>query len=453
MTTLAHDVPAMPAGFAGDLIAPGDARYAEARRVHNGLVDRSPALIARCRGTADVAAAVEFAREQGIELSVRGGGHSVAGKSVAEGGLVVDLAPMRGVHVDPVRRRLRAQGGVLWAELNREAYARGLAVTGGTVSTTGIAGLTLGGGHGWLMNRHGLATDNLRSLEVVTADGRVLVASEADEPDLFWGMRGAGANFGVATWLEYELYPIGSTVTAGAIIHPFEAAFDVLDAYRELAPSLPDDLTVYAGLLHAPDGSGTPLCGLVVCHAGAPEQARRDLDPLLAVGSPIDVQVGPMPYPDANTLFDAAYPRGALNYWKSGFLTKIPDGLIESLAEAFTACPSPGTLVAFEDFHGAVVRVPTAATAVPHREPGFNLLITSVWHDPAATDANLEWTRSTYAAAEPYLAGGRYVNYLDTDDVDGVAASYRGNGERLVALKRRYDPDNVFRHNQNILPG
>jgi FAD/FMN-containing dehydrogenase len=452
MTAVREHVLAGPEEFSGELLRETDEAYEEARRVHNGLIDRRPALIARCRGTADVLAALELAREHGLELSVRGGGHGVAGKAVVDGGLVVDLSPMRGIQVDALRRRVRAQGGVTWAELNREAFLHGLAVTGGTVSTTGIAGLTLGGGHGWLMNRHGLAADNLVAAEIVTADGRVLAVSDAEEPDLFWALRGAGANFGVATWLEYRLHPIGRTVTAGVVIHPFGAAGELLRHYRELVPALPDDLTVYAGLLHAPDGSGTPLCGLVLCHGGSPEDAARDLEPLLSFGDPLDVQVGPMPYPQANTLFDAAYPRGALNHWKSAFVHELPDEAIEVLVEAFAACPSPFTLLAFEEFHGEVTRVREDATAVPHRDPGLNLLITSVWHDPGATEANVAWTRAAYAAVEPYVAAGRYVNYLDADDADGVGAAYRGNHSRLAALKRRHDPENVFRHNHNIRP-
>ncbi len=452
MTAVEHDVPAAPTGFSGELLASNDAGYEEARRVHNGLVDKRPALIARCRGTADVVAAVELARERGLELAVRGGGHSVAGKSVLDGGLVVDLSLMRGVQVDARWKRVRAQGGVTWAELNREAFLHGLAVTGGTVSTTGIAGLTLGGGHGWLMNRHGLAADNLIGAEIVTADGTVLGLSDDEEPDLFWAVRGAGANFGVATWLEYRLHPIGPTVTAGVVIHPFEVAGELLRRYRELKPGFPDDLTVYAGLLHAPDGSGAPLCALVLCHAGSPEEAARDLEPLLRFGQPLDVQVGPMPYPQANTLFDAAYPKGALNHWKSAFLQELADETIDVVQEAFRACPSPFSLLAFEEFHGEVTRVTPVATAVPHREPGFNLLITSVWHDSDATEANVAWSRGAYEAVEPLLADGRYVNYLDADDSDGVGAAYRGNHARLAALKHRYDPDNVFHLNHNIRP-
>jgi FAD/FMN-containing dehydrogenase len=439
-------------GFSGQLLRPADEGYDEARRVHNGLVDRRPALIARCRSTADVVAAIGAARQAGLEISVRGGGHSVAGKAVLDGGLVVDLSPMRGIHVDARRRRLQAQGGVTWAELNREAFLHGLAVTGGTVSTTGIAGLTLGGGHGWLMNRHGLAADNLLAAELVTADGTVLAISDGEEPDLFWAVRGAGANFGVATWLEYRLHPIGPTVTAGVVIHPFDVAGELLRVYRDVVPTLPDDLTVYAGFLHAPDGSGTPLCAMVLCHAGAPEDAARDLDPLLRFGDPVDVQVGPMPYPQANTLFDAAYPKGALNHWKSAFVHEIPDELIDVLEQAFRACPSLFSLLAFEEFHGEVTRVSPDATAVPHREPGFNLLITSVWREPDATEPNVAWTRAAYDAVEPFVAGGRYVNYLDSDDVDDVGAAYRGNHARLAALKHRYDPENVFHLNQNIRP-
>jgi len=391
-----------------------------------------------------------FGRAEGLAISVRGGGHGVAGKAVTDGGLVIDLSPMKGVYVDAAARTVRAQGGVTWGELNRETQLHGLAVTGGTVSTTGIAGLTLGGGHGWMMNRYGLSADNLLSAEIVTADGRVLTASDREHHDLFWALRGAGANFGVVASLSYRLYPVGPTVTAGVVIHPFEAAGELLRFYRELAPGLSDELTVYAGLLHAPDGSGAPLCGLVLCHVGPVERARRDVEPLLAFGSPLDVQVGPMAYAVANTLFDAHYPKGALNHWKSAFLTALSDPAIETIIERFAVCPSPMTLLALEEFHGEVTRIPIDATAVPHRDPGFNLLITSVWSDPAATEANIAWTGETYAALQAFIADRRYVNYLDADDTHGVRAAYGPNYDRLVTLKREYDPDNLFSSNQNI---
>src|ERR671935_697739 len=293
--------------LSGTLLQPGDSFYDEARRVHNGLIDKRPALIARCRGTADVVEAIRFAREAGLEICVRGGGHNVAGRAVADGALMVDLAEMKGIYVNPEARTVRAQGGLIWREFNRATALHGLAMTGGAISTTGIAGLTLGGGLGWLMGVQGLAADNLLSVELVTAEGEVLNVTEELEPDLFWALRGGGGNFGVATSFEYRLHPLREVV-GGLIAHPFDAALDVLRAFREHSP--PDELWVVAGLVHAPDGSGMKLAALVVCHAGSPDQAERDLRPLLEFGSPVLTEGGPMPYPVMNTLLDAAYPPG-----------------------------------------------------------------------------------------------------------------------------------------------
>ncbi len=453
MTTAEIDL-AVLEGFAGQLLRPGDEGYEDARRVHNGLVDKRPALIARCLGVADIAAAVRLGREQNLEVSVRGGGHNVAGKAATDGGVMVDLALMRGIYVDPAARTARAQGGVTWAQLNRETQVHGLAVTGGVVSTTGIAGLTLGGGLGWTMGRYGLAADNLRSAEVVTADGRVLDASEAEHADLLWGLRGGGGNFGVVSSFEYQLHPVGPTITGGIVVHPFDAAPDVLRFFRDFTADLPDDLTVMAGLIHAPDGSGAKLAVFLVCHIGRPEQAEKDLEPLLGFGSPLDVQVGPMPYTAVNSMLDEGFPKGALNYWKANFLNELSDSAIDTAVERFASCPSPMSGLVVEHFHGEVSRVPVDATAVPHREPGYNLVLASVWMDPAATEENIAWTRDTFATLRPFFADRRYVNYL-ADDETGEAtlrAAYGPNTDRLVELKRRYDPTNLFHLNQNITP-
>ena len=443
-------VEALSASFSGAILEPGGARYEEARRVHNGLVDKRPALIARCRGTSDVVAAIAFAREAGLEISVRGGGHSVSGKAVCDGGLMIDLAEMKGIYVDPEARTLRAQAGVTWGELNREAALHGLATTGGVVSTTGIAGLTLGGGLGWLNGVYGLAVDNLLSVELVSADGEVHRVSEQSQPDLFWALRGGGGNFGVATWFEYRLHPLAHVI-AGIVAHPFEQAPAMLRAFRELPQ--PDELWVVAGLTHAPDGSGLEMAALVICHAGTPEQAERDLKPWLEFGTPIMNNVGPLPYPVVNTFFDEAFPPGALNYWKSTFLQDLSDEAIESLVRQFAAAPSPMSSIVMEHFHGAVCRVGVSDTAVPHRSPGYNLGIFAEWLDPTASDANIRWARETYEAMEPHRAQLRYVNYLDADDVgDAVLDAYGVNYERLLEVKRQYDPENVFHLNHNIRP-
>ena len=442
----------LEAGIAGHVLVPGDAGYDEARAVHNGLVDKRPALIVRCAVPGDVAAALGFARRHGLEVSVRGGGHNVAGRAVVEAGLMIDLAEMRAISVDPGRRMATAQGGATWAELNDATHAHGLAVTGGAVSTTGIAGLTLGGGLGWLMGKHGLAADNLAAVELVTAAGEVIHVDGGSHPDLFWAVRGGGGNFGVVTAFTYRLHPL-ATVTGGLIAHPLDAAPALLRFYRDQVAGAPDDLTVFAGLVHAPDGSGAKLAALVACHAGPPEAAERDLAPFLAFGAPAAVQVGRMPYPAMNAILDGGFPDGALNYWLSAFTDGLSDGLIETAVERFASVPSPMTSILFEHFHGAVTRVRPDATAVPHRRPGWNLLLPSVWTDPSATEANVDWTKATYAALRPHLTERRWLSYLGDDQgEDAIRAAYGPNLERLRQVKRRYDPDNVFHLNHNIAP-
>jgi FAD/FMN-containing dehydrogenase len=439
--------------FSGQLLKPADAGYEEARKVHNGLIDKRPALIARCRGTADVADAVELARKLGCEVAVRGGGHNVAGRATTDGGLMIDLAAMKGIHVDPKARSVRAQGGVTWAELNRETQAHGLAVTGGVVSTTGIAGLTLGGGLGWLMGKHGLALDNLRSVELVTADAEVVRASRDEEPDLFWALRGGGGNFGVATSFEFQLHPVGPMVTGGLIAHPFERARDLLGFYRDTTRSLPDEHTVFGGLVHAPDGSGAKLAALVTCHCGSAAEGEKAMRPLKAFGSPAMDALGPIPYTQLNGMLDAGFPRGALNYWKSSFLKELSDQAIDTMVESFAACPTPMGALLLEHFHGAATRVKPADTAFPHRAVGDNFLIIAQWMNPADSARCTAWARETYARMERFFAPGRYVNYLGDDEAgDPVAAAYGANYRRLQEIKTKVDPQNLFRLNQNIRP-
>ena len=439
--------------ISGRVLAPADNGFDAARRVHNGLVDRTPAVIIRCRSAADAAAGVRFARSAGLDVCVRGGGHNVAGRAVVDGAVMIDLAEMKGIEVDPDARTVRAEGGVTWAELNGAAAEHGLAVTGGAISTTGIAGLTLGGGLGWLMAKHGLAADNLLAVELVTADGEVLEVTEDSAPDLFWALRGGGGNFGVATTFTYRAHPL-DMVTGGLIAHPFEAAADMLRFYRDAAAAANDDTTVFAGVVHAPDGSGHKLAAMVVFHTGEAEQAEQDLAPFTSWGSPLVVDVGRMPYPVMNTLLDAGYPAGALNYWLSSFTRGLTDELIDTVVERFTSVPSPMTVVLLEQFHGAVTRIGVTDTAVPHRTKGWNLLVPSVWMDPAATDENIAWTRETHKALAPHLDERRWLNYLDDDQGDdAVRAAYGPNYARLLEVKRRYDPENVFRHNHNIDPG
>jgi FAD/FMN-containing dehydrogenase len=446
-----QDVSEFAHRFAGQVLQPADAGYEEARRVHNGLVDKRPALIARCQGLADVADAVSLARKLGLEVAVRGGGHNVAGRATIDRGLMIDLAPMKGVHVDPKTRTARAQGGVTWAEFNRETQLYGLATTGGVVSSTGIAGLTLGGGLGWLMSRYGLALDNLLSADIVTAEGKVLKASADEDADLFWAVRGGGGNFGVAASFEYRLHPVGPSVTGGLVAHPFDRAKEVLRFYRDLTASLPDELTVFAGLIHAPDG--TKLAALVPCHCGPPGDGEAATRPIKQFGSPVMDTVGAMPYCELNAMLDAAYPKGALNYWKSSFLAQLSEAAIDQMIACFAACPTPMGQMLIEHFHGAATRVGVGDTAFPHRAEGYNLVVLSEWMDHATTDRCIAWARDTYAAMGPFVGSGRYVNYLDDDEEgDPVAAAYGQNYPRLRELKTRYDPENFFHMNQNIRP-
>ncbi len=435
--------------FTGELLRPGDPSYDETRRLHNGLIDKRPALIARCRGTADVADAVALSRELNLETAVRGGGHNVAGRATVDDGLMIDLSPMKGIDVSLRARTVRAQGGVTWAEFNRETQLHGLATTGGTISSTGIAGLTLGGGLGWLMGKHGLAADNLLSAEMVTADGRVLTASADENPDLFWGVRGGGGNFGVAASFEYRLHPVGPMVTGGLLLHPFEKAGDVLRFYRDVTASSPDEMTVFAGLLHGPDGSR--LAAIAVAHCGSLADGEAAARRVKAFGLPVLDGIGPMKYCDLNKMMDAAFPKGALNYWKSSFLAGLSDDAIRTMIECYAGCPSQMSMVFLEHVHGAVTRVAVGDSAFPHRTAGYDFLLVNQWTNPADGDRCMRWGRQTYAAMKPFRAAGRYVNYLDQDDgKDSVSAAYGPNYPRLKELKARYDPDNWFHLNQNI---
>jgi FAD/FMN-containing dehydrogenase len=437
--------------FSGQLLHPNDAGYEEARKVHNGLIDKRPLLIARCHGVADVVDAVKLARALNVEVAIRGGGHNVAGRATIEGGLMIDLMPMKGIHVDPKTRTARTQGGVTWAELNRETQLHGLAVTGGVVSSKGIAGLTLGGGLGWLMGKYGLALDNLQSVEIVTAEGEVLRTSEHEHPDLFWAVRGGGGNFGIATSFEYQLHPVGPIITGGLVAYPFDRASDVLRYFRDTTASLPDELTVFGGLIHSPDGA--KLSAMVACHCGSPEDGEKAMRPIKGFGSPLMDTIGPMPYSALNGMLDASYPKGALNYWKSSFLAALTDDAIDAIIECFGACPTPMGQMLLEHFHGAATRVGVSETAFPHRADGYNLLLLSQWLEPAETDRCVAWARQSYNQMEPFVGPGRYVNYLGDDEPgDPTIAAYGPNYGRLQEVKTKYDPTNFFHMNQNIQP-
>jgi FAD/FMN-containing dehydrogenase len=405
-------------------------------------------------GTADVADAVKLGRELDLEIAVRGGGHNVGGRGTVEGGLMIDLAPMKGVHVDAKARTARSQGGVTWGEFNRATQLHGLATTGGAISTTGVAGLTLGGGLGWLMPKFGLALDNLVSAEVVTAEGTVVTASESENADLFWGLRGGGGNFGVVTSFEFRLHPVGPIIYGGLVAHPFEKAADMLRFYRDATASLPDEIMAFAGLVHAPDGSGAKLAAMIVAHCGDLAAGEKALKSFKSYGTPVMDAIGAIPYSAINSMLDAGYPKGALNYWKSSFLSTLSDEAIESMIESFARCVSTMDSILLDDFHGAVCRVPVDATAYAQRTQSYNFSVLGEWMDPSQTQACIAWTRETYDAMRSHMAPGRYLNYLGDDEAQAsVKAAYGPNFARLQKLKAKYDPTNVFHLNQNIPPG
>ncbi|MEA2585743.1 MAG: hypothetical protein QOF33_3828 [Thermomicrobiales bacterium] len=446
-----REVEAFRSALRGELLRPGDPGYDDACRVWNAMVDKRPALIARCTGLEDVAAAVRFGRERGLLISIRGGAHNVAGMAVAEGRLMIDCAPMKGIAVDPAGRTARAGAGVLWGEFDAVTQEYGLATVGGVVSTTGVAGLTLGGGQGWLTGKHGLSLDNLLAAEVVTADGEMVRASAEEHPDLFWALRGAGANFGVVTSFEYRLHPVGPTVLGGMVIHPLPKAREVLRFYREFAAGQPDELTTYAALLTAPDGN--PVVAMVCCYAGPPEEGEKAVEPLRRFGPPVADLIGPMPYVAVQGIISQAFPHGRLNYWKSTLLREIPDGVINALADFAGRVPSPHSAIAIADTHGAYGRVAPDATAYAHRDLPFDLVILSSWTDPADSERNVAWTRGLYEAVRPLTPAGVYVNDLDGDEGQArVRDAYGVNYARLAELKKTWDPDNVFRANHNIAP-
>jgi FAD/FMN-containing dehydrogenase len=452
MSSIAETVALAAPSFTGRLLQPPDPEYDDVRKVHNGLIDKRPAIIARCRGIADVVDAVRLARTLCLAVSVRGGGHNVAGRATIDHGLMIDLSPMKGIQVDATAGIARAQGGVLWRELNRETQLHGLATTGGVVGSTGIAGLTLGGGLGWLMPKYGLALDNLRAADMVMADGRVLRASADENPDLFWAIRGGGGNFGIAASLEYTLHHVGPMITGGVVAHPLPRAFDVLRFFRDTCASLPDEAMLVASLQTAPDDSNAKLVGIIGGHCGSFEQGDVVFRSIKAFGPPVLDAMGPMPYTTLNGMIDPAFPKAALNYWKAQFVTDLTDDAIRTLIEGFQACPSPMSHIIIEHFHGAASRIPIASTACTMRVTGFNVIVASQWMESDETERGIRWAREAFASLTPYLAPTRYVNYLEHDAPDAAAVVYGPNLARLRKIKTKYDPDNFFRHNVNILP-
>ena len=436
----------------GELIRPGDGGYNEARKIWNANIDKHPALIARCMGAADVINAVNFARDNHLLVSVRGGGHNFPGTCVADGGLVIDLTNMNSVRVNPVRRTARAEGGTKWGQFDRETQAFGLACTGGTNYDTGIAGLTMGGGQGWLGGKYGLALDNLISVDIVTADGQLRIASATENPDLFWAVRGGGGNFGVVTSFEYQLHPVGP-LPVGVVIFPLDRAREVLQFYNEFASSIPDELNTASGLATLEDG--TPAVAIVACYNGPLEEGEKVLEPLRQIGQPIMAQFDSMPYVQVQHLLDPFVPEGHQYYEKGHFITDIRDGAIDALIESYRTTSSPGNLLVFQQQGNAANRVSQDATAYSHRDARYNLILIARWSDPGESEIHFKWTRDLWEKLVPYSTGGVYVNNVGSEADDGatmIRSAYGANYQRLAAIKQKYDPTNLFRHNQNIRP-
>ena len=441
---------ALRSSFRGQLITPVDSSYDDARRVWNGLIDKRPGLVAECADTADVIAVVNFARQHGVSLAVRGGGHSIAGNSTCDGGVVLDLSRMKAVSVDKAARTAHAQGGVLWQEFDQQTQAVGLATTGGMLGDTGIAGLTLGGGFGWLCRKYGLAIDNLLSVDLVLASGEFVTVNEHQFPDLFWAVRGGSGNFGVATSFEFRLHEVGPTITGGLVLHPLERGVEMLRFYREFIQSIPDELAVAAALITSPDGQ--KLAAMAAAHCGSLADGERAIRPLKEFGAPLLDAIGPVTYVAQQSLFKDGFPAHLLNYWKADSIKELSDGLISAVIDHYAHAPSPRSAMLWFPFSGAVSRVAVDATAYPHRS-GIHMGVYSIWTDPALATPNVKWAREGWDLMRPVSTGGVYVNELGLDESDArIQGAYGSNYPRLAQLKAKYDPENLFRLNANIPP-
>jgi FAD/FMN-containing dehydrogenase len=436
------------AALAGRLIRPTDPDYDAARRIWNATIDKHPGLIVRCLGVADVVQAVKFADANDLLVAVRGGGHNVAGRALCDNGVVIDLSAMRGVVVDPEARVVRVQGGATLGDLDRETHLRGLAVPMGVVSKTGVAGLTLGGGVGWLVRKHGLSCDNVISFEVVTASGEVVTASADKHPDLFWALRGGGGNFGVVTCFTFRAQPV-STVLGGLLVHPRDRAGDMLRFYRDFMASAPEELTAYAAILTTPDGM--PAVGMILCWCGDIAEGERVLAPLRAYGQPLADVVQAMPFPAMQQLLDGAFPDGTHNHWKASFVPRLSDAVIDLLVEHAGSMQSPLSAIIVE-FYGAPGRVSADESAFAQRGAEFNIAFTAQWTDPAETAVHVAWVRHAYDTLEPHSSGTHLLNFQSEAGDDVVRAAFGKNYGRLTEVKRKYDPSNFFSLNQNIAP-
>jgi len=448
----APQISALRSGLRGPVLLAGDEGYEAARRVWNGNVDRRPAVIVRCMNASDVEQAVDFARTRSLLVSIRGGGHSAPGYGTNDGGLVIDLSAMKAISVDPARRTARAEGGVLWREFDAATQAHGLATTGGTVSNTGIGGLTLGGGLGWLGGKHGLSIDNLLSAEVVTADGQLRKASAEEHPDLFWALRGGGGNFGVVTAFEYRLHPVGE-VLGGMVLYPLDQAAAVLRFYRDFCPTLPDEAEAYAALLTSPEG--VPVAALLLGYNGPVDQGEKILAPARRFGTPLADMVAPMPYVARQSMLDVPFAEHGLHrYWRSAFTEHIPDALIDELVAAAAKFSSPLSSLILFYLHGAGARVPATETAFSARRVQWDFDAIGQWAEGTQSPAHIAWVRETWKRVEPHLKGSVYINHVAADDLpEKVRASFGDNYQRLRQLKTRFDPTNLFRMNANIPPG
>jgi FAD/FMN-containing dehydrogenase len=443
-------IEAFQASLRSELLREGHTAYEEARKIHNGMIDRRPALIVRCTGVADVMSAIHFARDNDLLVSVRGGGHGGPGFAVCDGGLMIDLSPMKSIRVDPMQRTARAEGGVTWGEFDHETQAFGLATTGGVARPTGIAGLTLAGGHGFLMRKHGLACDNLLSVDIVTADGQMRTASLTEYADLFWGVRGGGGNFGVVTSFEYQLHPVG-LMLGGLLIYPMNQASQVLRYYHEFTSTAPDELGSLAVLGTLPDG--TPAVVILLGYNGPMDQGEQVLRPLRAFGSPLEDRVGPLPYTALQSIVENFNPPGLRNYWKTSYLTDLSDEAIDTMVGRYATVPAPYTHVILYTLGGAMSRIDKDETAVAYRDARHAFLVVGMWSDCAEDEKNIRWVRDLWSAMQPFSSGGFYINYEADTGLERVEAAYGPEKyERLIAVKNKYDPVNLFRLNQNIRP-
>lgn len=445
----------LAARLRGDLITPTHVRYNESRKLWNGMIDKYPSAIARCSGAADVADVIKYARDKELEVTVRGGGHNVAGKALRDGAITIDLGPMHGVWVDAQNKRARAQGGARWAGFDRETIALGLATTGGTVGSTGVGGLTLGGGLGWLMREHGLSCDNLVAADMVTADGEQLTVNKSDNAELFWAIRGGGGNFGVVTSFEFALHEL-QPVVGGMALYPENKVRDLLRFFRDFTATAPDNVTAMAGVMHGPPGTPVEgqLAGLIaVCHHGPSKDGVRLLRPINEFGPPAVDFIGPTSYAAMQSLFEGGSAPGARNYWRSSFMKELSDGAIDTMVARSDELPAPGTLLLVEHLGGAVGRVGEHETAFANRGANYNVSVLASWTDAADDEQNIPWVRNFGDELKSFSTGGAYVNYMAGDESEqNVRAAYETNFQRLVAVKRQYDPTNFFSGNQNIVP-